>query len=40
MRDWLHAYKVVVYDTFWQVQGLKEYERIYGITELFFGRNL
>ena len=32
MWDWLHAYKVVVYDTFWQVQGLKEYERIYGIT--------
>lgn len=32
MWDWLHAYKVPLYDTFWGIQGIKEYEKIYGIT--------
>lgn len=32
MWDWLRAYEVSFYDTFWQIQGLKEYERIYGIS--------
>lgn len=30
MWDWLRAYKVSFYDTFWIVQGMKEYEKIYG----------
>lgn len=32
MWDWLRAYRVCFYDTFWNIQGLKEYERIYGIS--------
>ena len=27
MWDWLRAYKVSFYDTFWIVQGMKEYEK-------------
>ncbi|MGT2757313.1 HNH endonuclease [Streptococcus ovuberis] len=30
MWDWLKAYKVSLYDTFWIVQGLEEYQKIYG----------
>lgn len=30
MWDWLKAYKVTFYDTFWSNQGLLEYKRIYG----------
>lgn len=29
MWDWLRAYAVPFYDTFWQIQGMKEYEKIY-----------
>lgn len=29
MWDWLKAYKVSFYDTFWYIQGMKEYKRIY-----------
>ena len=29
MWDWLMAYKCTYYDTFWQVEGKREYERIY-----------
>jgi len=29
MWDWLRAYKISFYDMFWQVQGMKEYEKIY-----------
>lgn len=32
MWEWLRAYKVVFYDTFWDIQGIREYERIYGIS--------
>ena len=31
MWDWLRAYKVSFYDLFWQVQGMKEYEKIYSV---------
>ncbi|MGT2932943.1 HNH endonuclease [Streptococcus catagoni] len=34
MWDWLKAYKVTFYDTFWIVQGLEEYEKIYGYSFL------
>ena len=30
MWDWISAYRVPFYDTFWIVQGMKEYEYIYG----------
>lgn len=30
MWDWLRAYKAGYYDTFWILQGVKEYEVIYG----------
>lgn len=30
MWDWLRAYKTLFYDTFWVIQGMKEYEFIYG----------
>ena len=30
MWDWISAYRVPFYDTFWLVQGMKEYEYIYG----------
>lgn len=29
MWDWIRAYGTVFYDTFWTIQGLKEYEFIY-----------
>lgn len=29
MWDWLYAYKTTFYDTFWILQGMKEYEFIY-----------
>lgn len=32
MWDWLKAYKCVFYDTFWVLQGMIEYQKIYGIT--------
>lgn len=32
MWDWIKSYKVLFYDTFWFLQGLDEYENIYGIT--------
>ena len=32
MWDWLRAYKVPFYDTFWVVQGAKEYEKLYQTT--------
>lgn len=32
MWDWLRAYSTPLYDTFWIIQGMKEYETIYGIT--------
>lgn len=32
MWDWLRAYAVPFYDTFWNLHGIKEYERIYGIS--------
>lgn len=32
MWDWLQAYSVPFYDTFWTLQGMKEYEKIYGIS--------
>lgn len=31
MWDWLRAYAVPFYDTFWNINGFKEYEKIYGI---------
>lgn len=31
MWDWLKAYKASLYDTFWIIQGQKEYEKIYSI---------
>mgnify|MGYP000929354858 CR=1 FL=1 len=30
MWDWIRAYSTPLYDTFWLLQGLKEYETIYG----------
>lgn len=30
MWEWIDAYRVPFYDTFWFVQGVKEYEYIYG----------
>lgn len=30
MWDWISAYSVPFYDTFWIIQGMKEYEYIYG----------
>lgn len=30
MWDWLKAYRVSLYDTFWIVQGLEKYQKIYG----------
>lgn len=32
MWDWLRAYKVPWYDTFWAIEGMNEYNRIYGIS--------
>lgn len=32
MWDWLNAYAVPFYDTFWSIQGMLEYERIYGVS--------
>ncbi len=32
MWDWLKAYKASFYDTFWNIQGMQEYKRIYGKT--------
>lgn len=32
MWDWIKSYKVSFYDTFWFLQGLDEYENIYGIS--------
>lgn len=32
MWDWLRAYAVPYYGTFWDIHGIKEYERIYGIS--------
>ena len=29
MWDWIKAYRVPFYETFWQIQGMKEYEFIY-----------
>ncbi|VDN46675.1 HNH endonuclease [Petrocella atlantisensis] len=42
MWDWLKAYKVSIYDTFWSIQGIQEYKRIYGksINEEFIERNV
>ena len=30
MWDWLRAYGVPFYDTFWWVNGIEEYKKIYG----------
>lgn len=30
MWDWIRAYATPFYDTFWMIQGIKEYETIYG----------
>lgn len=32
MWDWLKAYKVSLYDTFWNIQGIEEYEKIYSVS--------
>ena len=32
MWDWLHTYAVPFYDTFWQLQGAEEYEKIYSVS--------
>lgn len=32
MWDWIQAYAVPLYDTFWMIQGMKEYKFIYGKT--------
>ncbi len=32
MWEWISAYRVPFYDTFWTIQGMKEYEYIYGAT--------
>ena len=30
MWDWLKAYKTTFYDTFWAIENLEEYKKIYG----------
>lgn len=42
MWDWLRAYSVPLYDTFWDIQGMEEYKKIYGISvmEEFSSRDL
>lgn len=42
MWDWIRAYGVSLYDTFWSIHGMIEYEKIYGssIYEEFAKRNL
>lgn len=42
MWDWLKAYKVPFYDTFWYIQGMGEYKRIYNksIAEELTERNI
>ena len=32
MWDWLHAYAVPFYDTFWTIQGMEEYKKIYSVS--------
>lgn len=32
MWDWLKSYKCTFYDTFWTLQGMTEYKKIYGIS--------
>ncbi len=32
MWDWLKAYKATFYDTFWFIQGMREYEKIYTVS--------
>lgn len=32
MWDWIRAYGVSFYDTFWNIHGMIEYEKIYGIS--------
>lgn len=32
MWDWLNAYKVPFYDTFWNIQGIEEHKKIYSIS--------
>lgn len=32
MWDWLRAYGVPLYDTFWTIQGMDEYKKIYGVS--------
>jgi hypothetical protein len=32
MWDWLKAYKCEFYDTFWSIQSMYEYQKIYGIS--------
>lgn len=32
MWDWLKAYQCDFYDTFWILQGISEYQKIYGIS--------
>lgn len=32
MWDWLRAYAVPLYDTFWNIQGMREYEKIYAVS--------
>lgn len=32
MWDWLKSYKCIFYDTFWILQGMVEYQKIYGAT--------
>lgn len=42
MWDWLHSYAVPFYDTFWYLQGMEEYEKIYSVSipEEFRKRNI
>ena len=42
MWDWLRAYSVPLYDTFWDIQGMEEYKKIYGVSvmEEFSSRDL
>lgn len=42
MWDWLRAYGTPFYDTFWNIQGMKEYEFIYrkSLEEEFKARNI
>lgn len=42
MWDWIRAYKVPFYDTFWYAQGMREYEFIYkkSLIEEFKARNI